>query len=206
MFRFTGRAIAGVITAFYPYYVVHDTALQDTVLYTFLAVWSVLLLIQARRSPSPGRWLATGFLLASAVLTRETLVPFAAAALAWLGIAGSGPAAQKARRVLFVAAPILGLVGLWSLRNYALLGEPVLTSEFGYSLWVGNNPQTFSCYPEQHIDASESASIEALTPGERKEFDALLVDEMRLNEWCRRRAFTYLADHPAAAVCGAFRK
>ena len=43
---------AAAIAAVYPYYVVHDTAMQETSLFTFLTLLSVLLLVRARRSKS----------------------------------------------------------------------------------------------------------------------------------------------------------
>jgi hypothetical protein len=47
MFGNTAAIIAAILTAIYPYYVVHDTALQETSLYTFLLTLAVLLLLVA---------------------------------------------------------------------------------------------------------------------------------------------------------------
>ena len=52
LFGSAAAIIAATITAFYPYYVVHDTALQETSLYTFLTILAVFLLLRARRSGS----------------------------------------------------------------------------------------------------------------------------------------------------------
>ena len=49
MFGGAAAIIAATFAAFYPYYVVHDTALQETSLYTFLTALSVLLLLRVRR-------------------------------------------------------------------------------------------------------------------------------------------------------------
>ena len=52
LFGSVAAIIAATIAAFYPYYVVHDTALQETSLYTFLTILAVFLLLRARRSGS----------------------------------------------------------------------------------------------------------------------------------------------------------
>jgi len=46
--------VAAALAAAYPYYFVHDTALQETGLFAFLTLLSLLLLIRARWSKSPG--------------------------------------------------------------------------------------------------------------------------------------------------------
>jgi hypothetical protein len=69
--------IAATITALYPYYVVHDTALQETSLYTFVTALAVLLLLRARRSGSGVMARCACLTLGAAVLTRADPAPFA---------------------------------------------------------------------------------------------------------------------------------
>ena len=52
MFGRSAAITAAAITAVYPYYVVHDTALQETSLFTLLTAVAVLLLLRVRRSGS----------------------------------------------------------------------------------------------------------------------------------------------------------
>ncbi len=87
--------IAAALTAIYPFYVVHDTALQETGMQTFLAALSVYLLLRARKEQSRSLWLAAGMLLGLCVLTRGMMLPFALCALAWIGCLGIGPAREK---------------------------------------------------------------------------------------------------------------
>jgi hypothetical protein len=69
--------IAAFLTAIYPYYVVHDTALQETSLDTFLTALSVLLSMRVRESASILLAACAGLTLGTAVLTRANLAPFA---------------------------------------------------------------------------------------------------------------------------------
>ena len=84
MFGSAAAITAATITAFYPYYVVHDTALQETSLFTFLTALAVLLLLRARRSGSGVMAGCAGLTLGAAVLTRASLAPFALLAPLWL--------------------------------------------------------------------------------------------------------------------------
>src|SRR5207248_233766 len=59
----SAAVLAAVITAVYPYYVVHDTALQETSLYTFVTALAVLLLLQVRRTGSMTIAACAGFAL-----------------------------------------------------------------------------------------------------------------------------------------------
>src|SRR5262245_36797920 len=77
LFGNTAAVIAGVLAAIYPYYVVHDTALQETGLYTFLTALAVLLLMRVRRNGSASMAAFAGLTLGVAVLTRANLAPFA---------------------------------------------------------------------------------------------------------------------------------
>ena len=77
--------IAGATCAVYPYYLWHDTALQETALVTGLAAWATLVLLRLARSGALPLALLVGALLAAAVLTRETMLPFALCATLWAG-------------------------------------------------------------------------------------------------------------------------
>lgn len=50
LFDTRAAVTAGALTAVYPYYMVHDTALQETGLFTFLTALAILLLVRAHRN------------------------------------------------------------------------------------------------------------------------------------------------------------
>lgn len=86
-----GRALfgrgAGLIAAagcaVYPYYLIHDTALQETALVTCLTAWATFLLLRLAQKGTLWLALLAGAMLAAAVLTRETILPFALCAPLW---------------------------------------------------------------------------------------------------------------------------
>lgn len=194
--------LAALLTAIYPYYVIHDTALQETGVYTFLTALSVYVLIRARKENVITGWVAAGLALGVAVLTRATLAPAALAVVAWIGIWGEGSGSRRLYRASVVLLAFSVLVGAWLARNYIRVGAPVLTSETGIQLWSGNNSHTFSYYPSGSIDRSVGEAFEALTPAERQEFEAVLSNEIRENDWFLRKSLDFVRSHPAETIRG----
>jgi 4-amino-4-deoxy-L-arabinose transferase-like glycosyltransferase len=198
--------IAALLTALYPYYVVHDTALQETGMVIFSATLSVYLLLRARNDQSFARWLAAGAVLGLSVLIRTTMLPSALAAVAWIAVFGEGAGGKKLLRTSVVSLALLVAVGGWMERNYLVVGRPVLTSETGYQFWVAHDPQTFSHYPVESIDRSNDAALEALTRSEKEEIEALSGNELAQSDWFLHRGLTYVEADPGAALTGAVRK
>jgi 4-amino-4-deoxy-L-arabinose transferase-like glycosyltransferase len=157
MFGNSAAIIAALITAFYPYYVVHDTALQETGLYTFLTL-AVLLLMRVRRNGSVSRAVCAGLTLGASVPTRANLAPFTVLAPLWLIVRPESNAVLWQRRTLtylLCAGTIALMVSPWLVRSYRLTGSPTLSTESGFFLWLGNNSLTFSKYPNESVDGLE---------------------------------------------------
>ena len=205
----TAAIIAAMLTAIYPYYVVHDTALQETSLYTFLMALAVLLLLRVRRSGSVLTATGAGLALGAAVLTRANLAPFALFAPLWLALAGGSHAAPWRRR-LRVAVVCAGVgmltVAPWLVRAYQLTGSVTLSTQSGFFLWLGNNPYTFSHYPQESIDRSQAAALAALSSQEKSELEARQHNEALVDEWFRKKGLDYIRDHPWRTLGNSFRK
>jgi 4-amino-4-deoxy-L-arabinose transferase-like glycosyltransferase len=201
--------IAAALTAFYPYYVVHDTALQETGLYTFLMTLAVLLLLYVRRSGSVLTAAFAGLTLGAAVLTRANLAPFALLAPLWLALAGGLHALPWQRRIrIAVVCAGAGMLTVtpWLIRVYHLTGSVTLSTQSGFFLWLGNNPYTFSVYPQESIDRSEAVALAALSTKDLSELDARQHNEALVDEWYRKRALDYMRSHPRRTLEDGFRK
>lgn len=201
---------AAAVAALWPHAVWHDTALQDTALYGALfalALAAGLRLAEGGAALRARSALALGSSGALAVLTRVALLPSVAALAAWPALVGRrGERALAARLgALALLALALGL-SPWLARNAARLGAPVLTSDTGRSLWLGNNPQTFSVYPRQSIDRAEERAWAALPEPVRADVRALGADELRSDAWFRQQALSWIRAHPGRALAGGLRK
>jgi 4-amino-4-deoxy-L-arabinose transferase-like glycosyltransferase len=210
MFGNTAAIIAAILTAIYPYYVVHDTALQETSLYTFLMILAVLLLLRARRSGSVVTAIGAGLALGAGVLTRANLVPFALLAPLWLALAG-GPDAASWRRRLWGAVLCASVAALtvlpWLVQSYRLTGSVALSTQTGFFLWLGNNPYTFSHYPRESIDRSQATALSAMSAQEKEELNARRdSDEAAADQWFRQKGLDYIREHPWRTLGNSFRK
>lgn len=201
---------AAVAVALWPHLVLHDTALQDTALYTLLLASALALclrLVEGEVERPRAAALAFGLACALGVLTRVALLPSVLVLMAWPALVA---ARSERRRQAGWAAVSLVLFALtlspWLVRNHRLLGAPVLTSDTGRSLWLGNNPETFSVYPEQSIDRAEERAWLAMPESERAEARALGDDELASDAWFRARATAWIAEHPGEAFVGGLRK
>ena len=190
---------AAAITALYPYYVLHDTALQETSLFTLLSIASVILIVRTRRTGTIASAGATGALLAALVLTRANLAPFAVLAPLCLACPGQSEALFASRRLR--AAIVCALVALlaaspWIARSYALTGSPTLTTQTGFFLWLGNNPYTFSHYPQDSIDRSQEIASAALTQSDLSQIAAFGNNEALVDHWYWQKGLNYILEHP----------
>jgi 4-amino-4-deoxy-L-arabinose transferase-like glycosyltransferase len=187
---------AAIITALYPYYVVHDTALQETSLYTFLTAFAVFLLLRARRSESGMMAGSAGLVLGIAVLTRANLAPFALFAPLWLAFATECRAMLRRQGLwsALICVAVLALtVSPWLVRSFRHTGSIMPIAQTDFFLWLGNNRYTFSYYPYESIDRSQRAGLEGLSPKERTQENT-------------ERALEYIREDPWRTFVGGLRK
>jgi len=211
--RLFGRAaglVAGGVVAAWPALVVHDGQLQDTALYSALLLACVLasLALSVAKGTRRGVLLAMllGALGALAILARVTLLPAIVALVACAAWRCAGARATRLLRAGIALAVMLAGLAPWMLRNARLIGAPVLTSDAGRSLWLGNNAQLFDVYPRASIDRAEERAWAALSDEQREEVRALSPSELEQDAWFRAEALRWIGAHPGAALVGAARK
>ncbi len=207
IFNATVGVLACAITAFYPYYVMHDTALQETGMVTFCMALSVWLLLRAGRLNRDRDWVLAGLALGSIALLRASAAPVAGVGLLWTAIWGAqGNIWARLRKSSILLLAVAVMVGPWLIRTYDLTGAAVLNSQNGEALWTGNNSETFSHYPEGSIDRSRDEAWSKLTPADRVELDRLADNEIATSNWFAHRALEFIWANPWLVLQGAFRK
>lgn len=207
IFNATVGLLACAITTFYPYHVVHDTALQETGMVTFCTALSVWLLLRASRRGRNQDWFLAGLALGSIAMARVSVAPAIGVGLLWTVIWGThGGARERLWKSFILLFAVMVMVGPWLIRNYYLTGAPVFSSEIGHALWVGNNSETFSHYPAESIDRSEIEARSKLTLADQVSLTELVNDEIATSNWYSRRAWAFIRANPWLVVQGAFRK
>jgi 4-amino-4-deoxy-L-arabinose transferase-like glycosyltransferase len=206
LFDKTAGVIATSGVALYPYFVMHDTALQETGVFTFLTALAILLFLKCRRSSSQFVSLAAGVFLGLGVMTRTTLVIFVPFALAWLLFFAGLDKREAIQKTAVAALGFALIVSPWLVRNSVLLASPTFSTLSGLTLWAGNNPYTFSNYPDNSIDRSVDKAWDELPREERLAIKQLSSDEVGQNSWFISKALAYIKEHPGETLKRAFLK
>ena len=193
------------MAAFNPYALIHDTALQETALFNLLMALSVWLLLRLRRPRAGLAALGAGIAVALATLTTARIAFFVPCAVLCAGMAPGLTRPARMRRAVLVALPVLILAGGWTVRNWRLLGAPVLTTETGQSLWEANNEWTFSNFPVRSIDLSKGEAYRHLTPEQLDELGKQ-GDEIAGDRLLLRWGIEYISAHPVKTVWNGIRK
>lgn len=201
LFGVHAAVAAAILTAVSPYAIVHDTAMQETVFVNLLIAVSVPVLLRARRGSdrdggNAWTWLTSGTLLALAVLTTARVALLLPAAGLWSVFSARASWRVALRRGLLLALPAALMLGVWVVRNNAVVGALVLTTESGESFWAANNAWTFDFLPDRSIDLAVTRSYESLAPDELARLDAFDGREVERDRALSALGWTYVAAHP----------
>jgi 4-amino-4-deoxy-L-arabinose transferase-like glycosyltransferase len=216
MFGRRAAVFAAAIVALYPYYIVHDTALQETSLFTLLTLLAILALRRAARTRSLTVSAASGLVLGLDVLTRSTIAPFAAIAPLWLLTSQAGfkwPQQSRTRSsegslrlAVICALSLLATLSPWLWRNYQLTGVPTLATEAGLQVWNGNNAALFRYYPEESSDISKAEAFDNLSREDQAALDRLSYNEAARDNWFLHRGLAYMRAYPRLTFTNGLRK
>jgi hypothetical protein len=186
--------------------VLHDTALQDTSLVNGLIALAIYLLLRLRFSLSPRAALASGAVLAIAVLTTARVAFIVPGVLVWVSLAGGTSRSVRWKHATLVAIPVVLLVGGWIARNARVVGAPVLTTEGGKSLWTANSAETFEFFPVRSIDLASAASFERLPPARASALAELREKDVARDRLMASWAMEEIAGHPMRTLQNGVRK
>ena len=206
IFGYSTGLIAALFAAFYPYYVSHDTSIQETGIFTFSTILSVLLLYKAAGSGSRVLWVLSGISLGVTTLIRTSAVLFVVLVVLWVILVVKGGFRDRTSVVLVLATSFALVLVPWLARNTVVLGRALLTTQTGRFLWIGNNSDTFSHYPTGYIDQSEGKAWRALTFAELEKIRDLSADEIGQSEWFFKRGADFIVQYPGYTLQRASRK
>lgn len=203
--RLTGM-LTGAMVAIYPYFISHDTALQETAFFTCLTALSVYFLYLARNNEGPIYWIGAGIAIGLALLTRTTLIAWVCWVPLWVLFFSALPRREGWRNMMLMACAFACLLIPWLIRNYRLIGRPALTTLSGLTLWAGNNAYTFSDYPQASIDRSVARAYRELSPEQYAVITSLSQNEIEQSNYFTNLAWDYMRANPELTFKRAFLK
>ena len=192
--------LAAAITALYPYYVIHDTALQETSFFTLLTIVAALLLVQTVRDGKVSSGVLAGLVLGLDVLTRPTIAPFAALAIVWFVWR------RRIRAGMACALLLAATVLPWVWRNAVVIGDPTLSTETGIEFWAGNSGFLFTHFPAESSDVSKTEATNSLTAEDHAELDRIADSEATTDHWYLHKGLAYIRSHPRQTIVDGFHK
>jgi 4-amino-4-deoxy-L-arabinose transferase-like glycosyltransferase len=170
--------VAGAAWAVWPPALVSGygaSSIMPETLGAFLLLGGVLTLARLLRRPSPVAAAGAGLLLGLAILTRGYIIVIVPLIALWIALL---PSSRRARIGLLAgfAAGVGCLPGAWVVRNWAVLGQPILSTQTEH-LYIGNNAWARGSMRgdvwEMGINAPQLKALERKYPGiwETSEFE-----------------------------------
>ncbi len=189
--------LAAAYAALYPYYVWHDSVLQENATLAFVVALSIWLMLRLQRSQSRILAMVTGMMLAIAVLTKANLSAYLPLALLWTAFALPGTWRKRAQVVLSLTFGMTLLLVPWFVRTWRITGAPIIYSNGGFSLWTANHRLTFDYFPQRSIDAAQEAEWLDVPPAERHEMYELGDPQfIRETQWFWNRGMAFIRANP----------
>ena len=184
--RLGGRltaALSGFIVALFPEFIFFANLTASENLFIPMSLGALLALSSTEEFDAPPSWkraALAGLLLGCAILARSTAVLLPVVIALILVARFRSKPALVAAAALIVACAIP--VAPWMARNAVLMGQPVLSTNGGISLWTGNNPLATGKIglkgPYPHQDLSSPSK------------------ELATNSNFTRLALTFIVQHP----------
>ncbi|MEX2190681.1 MAG: glycosyltransferase family 39 protein [Bacteroidota bacterium] len=158
-FRFgrTTGLVAGLAWALFPPAIIYSGLILSETLSAFLLV---LLFATLTFKPFPAttmRSFAAGLIAGVLILVKSWIVLFAAGLLCffWIRVRSRSMALLFGSGILLVVAP-------WMVRNVTVFGTPVISTNSGINLYMGNNPEATGAYKAGLPDTLLAASSDEL--------------------------------------------
>lgn len=189
-----GRLMAAAIWAVYLPASVYGVYLLKENLMTPLMLGVIWCALRLARQPSKGGAVGCGALFGVLALTGNAALSFVVVVALALVI---NPALmpQKVSLAALMLAVALVISGPWMMRNMHILGTPVLNTNGGFNLYLGNNPAATGMFVSI-ADTPRGPTWEAL----RK------TGEVQASETLKQEAIAWAKSHPAEFVTLALKK
>lgn len=172
---------AALTVALYPTLTLYPLALATENIFWPLLLFSMLVLLRARRMREAA---LAGALLGAAALTRSIIAGAVIIAAVWLW------RTRGARYAAVLTACFLAMTIPWSVRNTLVHGRPIfIESSLGYNLYLGYHPQSSGTF-------QYGISLDLLT----------ILDDAERDAQGRQLAWEYIRANPARVPYLAIRK
>ncbi len=149
--------LAGLLWALFPPAILYTGLVLSETFSAFVLVALLVTLTSGPRPAGVARTVAAGLLAGILILVKAWMVPFAAGILIHLWIR-----TRSRPVILLFSAGILLVITPWIIRNVMALGSPLISTNTGINLYMGNNPYASGAYKAGLPDTLLAASHDEL--------------------------------------------
>lgn len=202
------RVIAAGLMAIDPLLMLYANFPMTETLCTLLGAWLLERCVDPRHDGQ--RSALTGFVFGLSILSRPTFLASGVLLAAWAiwsrwapNVAPAGERTAPLRCWGIAAAGALLTVSPWMLRNWLVLGTPLLTTTHGgYTLLLGNNPDFYAqVVAHSWSTVWEGEGQQQWASGINETMDRLgLGDELARDRWMSWQALQTMAAHPSLCL------
>ncbi len=133
--------VSTTVAAVYPYFIFGVGTLFALTWFSFTLVISVYFLIRGLEGDKKSLIALAGLFMGLSILTRTSAAVLGIMTLVWLFLV------LRLSKKFIVTAIVFGatiaiVVAPWLIRNYIVFGKPMLSTNGGRNLWLGNNPES----------------------------------------------------------------
>ena len=198
LFNNSVAILASLLAAIYPYYVVHDTALQETSFLTFLMVLSIFCFFKAIDDRRKIDFVYAGISLGLTALVKETMLILFPFVIIWFLLNSNKKYSELTKRLLLFSVCFILVISTWIVRNYFVHGKAVFKIGSGVQLWTAHNPDTLSYYPWSTLCMSTHKALARISKEDRKKLEKMTVFEQ--NDEFTKRALDFAFKNPFLEV------
>ena len=194
MFENNVAIVASFLVSIYPYYVVHDTALQETSFLTLLTALSVFCFFRVIDLNRMSDYIIAGICLGLTALVKETMLLLFPFVIIWFLLNSNQRNKEIVKRIVLFSVCFVLVISTWVIRNYFVHGKAVFKIGSGVQLWTAHNPDTLSYYPWSTLCMSTSKALSRITKDDRGKLEKMTVFEQ--NDEFSKRALDFALENP----------
>ncbi|MBN2464647.1 glycosyltransferase family 39 protein [candidate division WOR-3 bacterium] len=169
----------------------------DTTLFTLMAVCLLLGLYSMRDSFTWKSAVWFGLGMGIATLTKTLILTLLPVAGFWLWLRAAGPKKETVLRLGLTCACILAVLLPWTMRNFLVLGKPVLRSNLGLELNIGNNDYVWTSLISEDVSDRILYRSPLYHPTNKDQERKLAeMGEIAYMRWSEEHALAYIRTHP----------
>ncbi|UCF06056.1 MAG: glycosyltransferase family 39 protein [bacterium] len=185
--------LAATLLAIYPLHIYVAGVHYPVVLLTLLLGAIILMLLDTLEGGSLRKAFFAGLLGGIVALTAASSLLALVLAVVWLIWEGRRRWGRLSLRLgLVFLIPMVLVVGAWSIRNYIVLGSPVVVStNGGYNFWIGNYPGTRATTGNREIPGRVEAELD---------LRATVSGEVEIERAFYRKGFEYIKAAPGRFI------